>query len=149
MGRSYGNFVPQAKAYDASEYSMLTPDQKSAVQRLKIEAGWISGNTPPQGFHLNNEGLAEPSHSIISAIQSVIGQTTATPFTPPPLPPAPIPNSQPPILPVINTLATQAGQSFGRHGTRVTSDNSTNSQVLINGVPYGNPIFNSNGNRIA
>ena len=65
------------------------------------------------------------------------------------MPPPLAPDSQPPIPPVISTLAAQVGQSLGRRGTRVTGDNSIISQVLINGVPYENPVFDSNGNRIA
>ena len=157
--RQYGAFVPQAKIYPISEWRLLSQEQKNEVAQMKANAGWIDGNTPPPGFQLTPSGFAEPSTNMVNAVHSIIGAASIAPSLPPlppaptvgSIPPPPPPPTAPPIPPIINTEANQAGQSFGRRGTRTSSSNDSASvgMVSINGQPYSGPVYDSNNNRIA
>jgi hypothetical protein len=151
MTRDYSNgtFRPIAKIYHPDEWYALTPQQKQQVMDLKIEQGWINGQTPPHGFVLNHNGEATPSTRLVAAVQqSIAGDTSNAPamvqLPPPPVGTAPVP-------PIISTNSTQAGASFGRRGTRnQPTDNSVSniSMVSINGQPYNGAIYDAQGTRI-
>lgn len=145
------NFRPEARNYPRDEWDNLTNDQKLQIQQLKANEGWVNGYTPPHGFSLNDRGYPVPSHAMVSAVQSIIGNTntsTNTTFLPPP------PVGDVPVPPVINTVASQAGNSFGRSGSRQPStagnnDDSTIGMVSVNGRNIQGPIFDGRGNRLA
>ena len=122
------------------------------IQQVKAAAGWINGYTPPPGFTLDAKGFATPSTSLVSAVQAHISRTTTGgDATGAPLPPAVPFGTAPPIPPVIETNPGQAGNAFGRRGSRqpTSSDNSTIGQVSINGRSFTGSVFDANGNRIA
>ena len=154
MSRQYnttGNFTAAARIYESDEWNTLSPQQKAQVQNLKIEEGWINGYTPPHGFVLDN-GVAKPSTRLVAAVQqSMIGQTNSTSGQMIQLPPPPQGNL-PPIPPIIDTNANQAGASFGRRGTRQPPNDqgsiSNISAVSINGQSYQGAIYDSRGNRL-
>ena len=141
MARSYGQFQAEARIYSDEEWSNLSYDQKQAVIQAKATAGWIDGNTPPSGYVINATGLAEPSPSMISAVQSIIGtshfdQSPAPLIVPPGLPPQQ--HQQSTVPPIVHTPASTAGTSFGRKGNRraqgsVVSDMSQSQQQGQNG----------------
>ena len=132
----------------------MSRQQQSEVQRIKTEAGWINGYTPPTGFTLDNKGFATPSSSLVSAVHAHISATATDtrnepPFNPPPLPPVSY-GTAPPIPTVIETNPIQAGAAFGRRGSRQPpSMDAWIGQVTINGRNYAGSIYDANGNRIA
>ena len=155
LARPNLNFVPEARAYQSSEYRNLSPEQKQAIINLKVEQGWLDGNTPPPGFILDQNGRAQPSSHLVAAVRaSVVNEVSTTANSnhsgPIPLPPVPAPMDPPSTIPpVVMTNATNTGQSFGRNGSCVrASDTSTISSVTINGRTFQGPIFDSNGNPI-
>ena len=156
MTRSYGgqsNFNPKAKNYERHEWESLSSYQKTQVQELKAQQGWINGYTPPPGFNLDDNGFAVPSNTMVAAVRHHIGITetsmnnsngTMVPLPPPPIREAPVP-------PIIETNPNQAGMSFGRSGTRNRSqdDHSAISAVSINGRNYNGHVYDSRGNRLS
>lgn len=141
------DFVPEARIYNSNEWYALSSYQKQQIQELKAANGWTNGNTPPGGYEVATNGFAAPAASLVSAVRSIIGQTsTAQSFA---LPPAP--DNHAPIPPVIDTNPVQAGTSFGRRGSRQppNSGQSSVSQVSINGQSHFGPIYDANQNRIA
>ena len=136
MARSYAQFQAEARIYSNEEWSNLTWEQQQAVIQAKATAGWIDGNTPPPGYVINNTGLAEPNHSTVSLIRSVIGMSQFDQSSAPlvPLGPPPLQQQQQNIVPpIVHTPASIAGTSFGRRGTRraqgsVVSDMSQSQQ---------------------
>ena len=81
LSRPYGNgdLFPKAKIYDRGQYQSFYQYQQTAIQELKIAAGWINGYTSPNGYVLDDKGYTTLSTSLISAVQSNISQTkTAT-----------------------------------------------------------------------
>lgn len=159
---SNGNFTPQARIYDDSEWSTLTPQQKQMVQEAKAKDGWINGQTPPPGCTIDQHGFATASTALVSAVaRSINATSSSTVMAPPPLPPAPSRQAANPpssqngnVPPVINTNAATAGSSFGRPGTRVNPNDDSGSvsqvsMVSINGQAYSGAIFDANGQRLA
>ena len=156
MNRRYGAFTPEAKIYEFDEWRTLSRDDRNAVATLKAQQGWTDGNTPPPGYQISRTGFAEPSTSIVNAVQSVIAATSTAPLGHMPHTPAlpPVPGTQltPPVPPIITTDPQTAGQSFGRRGTRVPSsqDSASIGMVSINGQIYNRgPVFDENGNRLS
>ena len=157
MTRDYnadGNFSAAAKIYNSDEWYHLSSQQKQQVVNLKAEQGWINGQTPPHGFVLDNNGHAKPSTHLVAAVQqSLSTQTNSTGQQMIALPPPPQGNF-PPVPPIIDTNASQAGASFGRRGSR--QQNAQNDQnsisnvsvVSINGQSYSGAIYDSRGNRL-
>ena len=147
MARSYNSFVPEARSYTSEEWRSLTNDQKEAVIKAKMDAGWMNAFTPPVGFILNDQGRPTPSNSLVSAVQSVIGQVTNHTGHEPPIPPPP---ALPPMInaPVMTSPA-QAGLAFGRNGVRrgdsSTISSVTNARITVNGQSV-NEAFDRNGN---
>ena len=151
MARDYtnGNFSPAAKIYNQDEWYGLSPQQKQQVIDLKVEQGWINGQTPPHGFVLNNSGEATPSTRLVAAVQQSIAGNPANAPAMIQLPPPPVGNA--PVPPVISTTSLQAGASFGKRGTRnQPTDNSVSniSMVSINGQSYNGAVYDSQGNRL-
>lgn len=153
MTRDYGNdsnFTAQAKIYTPDEWYHLSSQGKQQVVTLKSEQGWINGQTPPHGFVLDNSGFAKPSTHLVAAVQQYTAQTPSPNPQMIQLPPPPQGN-HPPVPPVIDTSASNAGASFGRRGTRQPPDqNSVGnvSMVSINGQSYSGAIYDSRGNRL-
>ena len=154
MTRDYSsnsNFKPLAKIYGSDEWYHLSIQQKQQVHNIKSEQGWVNGQTPPHGFILDDNGYAKPSTHLVAAVQqSIIGRTDSTNTDMVQLPPPPQ-FIAPPIPPVINTDASQAGASFGRQGSRQRQDNNSSSNlsvVSINGQSYSGAIYDSRGNRL-
>ena len=112
-----------------------------------MDAGWMNAFTPPVGFILNDQGRPTPSNSLVSAVQSVIGQVTNHTGHEPPIPPPP---ALPPMInaPVMTSPA-QAGLAFGRNGVRrgdsSTISSVTNARITVNGQSV-NEAFDRNGN---
>ena len=131
----------------------MTAEQKQAIINHKIEQGWIDGNTPSPGFVLDGEGRAQPSSHLVAAVRASVVNEVSTVYdnTTVPLPPV-LPLMEPPpssVPPMVTTNTTNAGQCFGRSGTRVrASDVSTIASVTINGRNFQYPVFDSNGNRL-
>ena len=78
-------FHPELRVYKAEEFSRMTRLQKSAVLQHKLNHGWISGDTPPQGYTLDDDGRPIP---IGQSSQASIAQMNSQlpPFGyPPPL----------------------------------------------------------------
>ena len=132
---------------------MLNREQQQVVQQLKASRGWVNGFTPPPGFIIGQNSYPAPSESMVSDIQSVIGNTNTDSTTGSivPLPPPPsesIPPT-PSIPPVIHTDPSQAGSTFGQSGTRHPISDSTVvsevSMVSINGRNYNGAVFDVNG----
>lgn len=152
------NWQPEAKNYSSEEWAALTAAQKTQVQQLKASNGWINGYTPPHGFVIGADGYPTPSQSMVSAMQSIIANTnTDASDIMVPLPPPPSDVPAPGIPPVIDTNPAQAGNSFGRSGSRRptaqgASDNSTMasvSRLSVNGRNYFScPIFVATGRRL-
>ena len=145
LARNYvSNFTPEARVYASEEFKNLTRQQKQQITDLKASQGWIDGNTPPPGFVLDSEGRPSVSTHIVSAVQASIANTNTTT-----LPPAPV-GENPPVPPVINTIASTAGQSFGRRGSRqppASDDNASIASVsIVNGRQYRGQVFDANGN---
>lgn len=155
MSRDYNNdpnFTAQARIYSPDEWYHLSAQAKQQVMNLKVEQGWINGQTPPHGFVLDNNGFAKPSTHLVAAVQqSLIGQTSSSNQTMIPLPPPP-PANAPPVPPVIDTAASHAGASFGRQGTRQAPTDQQSvgnvSMVSINGRSYSGAVFDARGNRL-
>lgn len=157
LARTHVNFVPEARSYQPSEYRALTAEQKQAIINLKVEQGWLDGNTPPPGFILDANGRAQPSSHLVAAVRASVvnevstSQNNDTNDATVPLPP--IPTNMPPpslVLPVVMTNASNADQNFGRPGNRVrSSDSSTIASVTINGRAHQGPVFDAQGNQIA
>ena len=151
-----GPFTAEARIYPPNEYRNFTREQRQMITDLKVQQGWIDGNTPPPGFTLDADDRPQPSTHLISAIRaSIIGEVQSTQQESSstaivPLPPPPSNSVGGPIPPVVMTNPSSAGQSFGQAGTRITpTDNSTIATVTVNGRSITGPIFDSNGNRIA
>ena len=156
---TYGNFVPEAKIYNQDIFRNLTTQQKRDILQLKKSQGWINSVTPPHGFTIDtNLGLAVPSHSLVSAIQTAtIGRANIQPplstgNTPPStinIPPAPTGTApNPPLVPQQQESdISQAGSQFGRQGRRQgTNEAATVSTVSINGQTYSGQVFDRFGN---
>jgi hypothetical protein len=154
MSRDYtnGNFTPAAKIYNHDEWYNLSIQQKQQVVDLKIQQGWINGQTPPHGFVLNNNGHAVPSTRLVSQVQQSLSGNQSQGQSMVQLPPPPPPGRAPTVPPVIDTNASQAGASFGRRGTRQNNNDNNSvsniSMVSINGQSYNGAVFDSNGNRL-
>ena len=156
MTRPYGNnFTAEARIYPREQWNYFSDDQRNEVHDLKVKDGWINGQTPPQGFELNNDGYAIPTTRLVSAVQ----QFTSRLANNVPLPPAPNAHAAitpPPdtVPPVVDTNARQAGATFGRQGSRIPPSNDTQSvgsisAVSINGRSYSGAVYDSAGNRLA
>ena len=156
MASNLGDFQPEAKNYTSGQWNALTREQQQAVQQLKAAKGWINGFTPPAGFVIGQNGYPTPSESMVAAIQSVVGNTNTDTSTGAmvPLPPPPTGSilPAPGIPPVIRTNPNQAGNTFGRSGSRnpVSDASATSgvSMVSINGQNYTGAIFDANGRRL-
>ena len=149
MSRPYGLFTPEPRSYPPEEWQQLTPQQKEAVVQAKMNAGWINAYTPPQGFALDENGKPNRSNSLVSVVQSVIGQVSHQNYTiAPPVPPL---LALPPVIEtaMITTPPAQAGHVFGRTGQRRSDASSissvTGARITVNGqlVPEA---FDCNGN---
>ena len=154
---SSGNasFTPQAKIYTPEEWSTLSVVQRRSIQELKAEQGWINGQTPPHGFVIGQDGFAAPSTHLVAAVQQSIQNSNESNTLPPP-PSRIVPQPSSPVPPIINTNASSAGASFGCPASRTPPPSSTDggsvsqvSMVSINGQPYGGPVYDANGHRIA
>ena len=149
-----GSFQPEAKVYGSAEWGNLDSHQRQAVTNIKIQNGWINGQTPPAGCVLDQHGYAVASTTLVAAVQRSIAAASTAPSLPP-APSNPVALSPPTmsargVPPIINTSASTAGNTFGRSGTRISSDSvSQISQVSINGQTYNGPLFDANHNRIA
>ena len=70
------------------------------------------------------------------------------------VPLTPTHSQNPPILPIINTNPSQAGDEFSKRGSRSPHQSTYNlveriSDVLTNGKGYNGSIFDSHGTRLA
>lgn len=145
LARNYNTgFTPEARMYYNEEFRHLTRQQKQQITELKVSQGWVDGNTPPPGFVLNSDGTPTVSTHIVSAVQASIMNANMIA-----LPPAPS-GDHPPVPPVINTIASTAGQSFGRRGTRQppANDDATSlaSISIVNGRQYRGQVNDASGN---
>ena len=148
MARAYvSNFTPEARVYSTEEFKNLSRQQKQQITDLKASQGWIDGNTPPPGFVLDSQGKPTVSTHIVSALQASIANTNTITLPPPPS------EETPPLPPVINTIASTAGQSFGRRGSRQppvsdSDSNSTASISIVNGRQIRSQVFDANRNQL-
>ena len=134
----------------------MSHEQRQTVQDLKVNGGWINGQTPPSGFVLNDKGYSIPSSRLVSAVQQYTSGASTQNVPLPPMPSdytALVPPSVS-VPPVVDTPARHAGATFGRQGTRVPPNNDAHSvgsvsAVSINGRSYTGAIFDSSGNRLA
>lgn len=155
--RPIGTFTPEARIYDRDFWLSLTNEQKTAVQNLKVADGWVDSQTPPHGFVLDPNGYAVPNTRLVSAVTAMLAPTAtvdastiasnpAEAYAAPIVPPGP--------PPIIHTNASQAGNSFGRHGSAsraqvsATRTQAPVSRVSINGQAYAGPVFDAQGNRL-
>ena len=157
LARQYGKFEPEARVYPKEQWSHLTPEQKKQVMDKKIDAQWIDGSTPPNGYVLDQSGRAVVDQGLVSVFRSQIaliqGEASAAGNQQSIVPLPPTPQTQAPIPPMVTTgtASESAGNNFGRQGSRQrqASDQSSVSSVTVNGRPYSGAIFDMNGNRIA
>ena len=152
-----GIFVVEARIYPPNEYRNFTREQRQKITELKVQQGWVDGNTPPHGFVLDSDGRPQPSNQLVAAVRaSMIGEVSTTTMDQQestaivPLPPPPSTSAGGPVPPMVMTNPMNAGQSFGRAGSRVvSSNNSTIATVTVNGRSFSGPVFDGQGNRIA
>ena len=157
LARQYGKFTPEARVYPREQWINLTQEQKKEVMQKKIDANWIDGNTPPNGYSLDGDGRAKIDPGLVSVLQSQIAAVSGASQTSTPaaagmvnLPPPPSDNTAP-VPPVITTTtnASTAGAAFGRQGTRQRgSDQSSVASVTVNGRSFTGLVYDAHGNLI-
>lgn len=148
MPASSHSFNPlPLRNYSNEEWQQLSYDQKQIIKHMKIANGWINQSTPPNGYYIDEQGVARKRQTTRNV--ALVDSDTDNFNMPPP------PNHDtPPIPPTITTDPNSAGAAFSRtrswqSGTGdQQSVSSTIATVTANGRNYiasNNPLFDANG----